>query len=437
MKISKFCNIKKINKMYCLFNSLLLKPVFLSEEEFKNFKDKEFEKLEIDVLKKNGVLVSSRKKDKIAVKKLRQIYEEFIKKPQFAYFAVTNACNLKCKYCFIENNSQVCPEQNMKFTIAQKAVDRIDEFCCKKSIEKFEILFYGGEPLIKFDLIQDIINYTKLKKTKFEFSIITNATLLNESTLNFIKENKIKLGISIDGPKKINDANRIYKNKDGSVYDDIIDKIKPIIDKGISYCLSMTLSSDVLDNKNKILEWIKQIGVNNIAFNLMHMSDKNSNWKDVYEKSADFLFGINKELNNIRINEDRVERNWRLFNSSNFKFSDCGATGLNQITIKPNGDVIICHGDIKNNKNICGNISTDSIEKCLNSKNKKVWINRSPIKNRKCLKCPAIYLCGGGCANESFHMFGGLKKIDKPFCIFTKKALENIIERCYNKVIGG
>ena len=60
------------------------------------------------------------------------------------------------------------------------------------------------------------------------------------------------------------------------------------------------------------------------------------------------------------------------------------------------------------------------------------WNNNITLNKKKCLKCPYIYMCGGGCAMESKNVFGNEKKLDKPFCQFTKDITKLILKEYYD-----
>ena len=114
---------------------------------------------------------------------------------------------------------------------AKKAVDWLIEQSGK--IKKLAITFFGGEPLMNFPLMKEIVDYTKsVKKEKekeFTFDIITNLSLLDEEKLIFLKENKITPLVSFDGAKEIQDKQRPLKNKKCSSYDTTLPKIKKLL----------------------------------------------------------------------------------------------------------------------------------------------------------------------------------------------------------------
>lgn len=166
---------------------------------------------------------------------------------------VTWECNLRCNYCTYskEYPSTRNHERNvMDFSTAKKAIDYyIDKFSnIKKRYpnKKPAITFYGGEPLLEFNLLKDIINYTKTKVPLEDiiFNISTNGTLLTEESINFFINNNVTIFISLDGPKEEHDRNRLFPNKKGSfniVYANI-QKIKQI-NESYYYKNTMLLST--------------------------------------------------------------------------------------------------------------------------------------------------------------------------------------------------
>ena len=118
----------------------------------------------------------------------------------------------------------------MPLEILSKAVD----FFIEKSRGNREentptITFYGGEPILRFDLIQKTVEMTKAKGffEKYNFSFTTNGTLLNEESIKYLVTNNISILISIDGPPKIHDRYRVFGNGRGT-FNMIIKNLKRI-----------------------------------------------------------------------------------------------------------------------------------------------------------------------------------------------------------------
>lgn len=131
---------------------------------------------------------------------------------------ITRECNHNCGYCSTSGkyaNQGKSPNYMSEMT-CRHAVD----FFCERAFnsEKPFISFYGGEPLLRFDLIRNTVAYVNKRhgKNKFNFNLTTNGTRLNKKIMDFLIENDIRLMVSLDGPQKINDRYRRFKNGKGT-----------------------------------------------------------------------------------------------------------------------------------------------------------------------------------------------------------------------------
>ena len=162
---------------------------------------------------------------------------------------VTQQCNLRCRYCpysgsyYNRKHSSEC----MDINVAKEAID----FYIKHSFDKQEINigFYGGEPLIQYDMIKELVSYVYIKGEgkNINFHITTNATLLDLEKISFLAENKFKMTISLDGPRELHDKNRRQINGKGS-FDRVIENIK-IIQKHYPEYIQGVMFNCVVDGR--------------------------------------------------------------------------------------------------------------------------------------------------------------------------------------------
>ena len=173
------------------------------------------------------------------------IYQEEWLYPSSAFLVLTNDCNLKCRYCFVEQHPDY-----MSFETAKKTADWLySNLSYKKKINKTTkdakalIIFFGGEPLLQYNtVIKPLIEYNKQKyPNSFNYSITTNGILLTEDKLKFLSENNVAMLQSIDGDKKTQDYNRPCK--DGSSSFDIIQNNIPNI---LKYYPKITFRSTII-----------------------------------------------------------------------------------------------------------------------------------------------------------------------------------------------
>lgn len=155
--------------------------------------------------------------------------EDVIKSPiSQLILIVTEECNIRCQYCiYSENYPHVkgYSKKMMDFEVAKKAIDCFMELHQKRVESGYRrkpvITFYGGEPLLRFDLIKQVVAYCKEQEFDARYFVTTNATLMTDEVIDFIIEHEIVVTFSLDGFKENNDRNRIFSNGQGT-YDIIM-----------------------------------------------------------------------------------------------------------------------------------------------------------------------------------------------------------------------
>ena len=162
---------------------------------------------------------------------------------------VTENCNLSCNYCayskYYEYSRRPSP-RNMDFKVAKNALDYyctlIEEGKRYNPYRKPAIGFYGGEPLLQFELIKKCISYLEDSYSSYEFlySITTNGTLLDDEKIDFLVKHNFSIAISLDGPQCEHDRNRVYKTGNGT-FNDVMKNVKKFMDIGYERCHLITV----------------------------------------------------------------------------------------------------------------------------------------------------------------------------------------------------
>lgn len=435
MKLSKYARIKEIKEgVYAVFNTLLMEVLYISSEEKEKLLRFDFTEEEKEIYVTNGIVIKDDEKDEMALSSIKTEFSKMEREIDVLYLILSSGCNLACRYCFIENSmyNNKC-EQNMSQATVDVAVRKYCEYVKEQGITKPLIIFYGGEPLVNWMAIERTIQIVNSHNVKMEYSIVTNATLLDEERIKFLVQNDVEIGISIDGPKPLNDNNRIYRGSDESVYDVVTEKIKLLQKYNAKFGLSITVSEDFLRSKEEVLKWIEEYGITNIFYNLYHYTHK-AEWEDYYKEACAFLIESHKRLSKVGIYDGRIQRKMDSFFKGTFKYADCASIGANQLTIKPNGDMCVCQGYLKSDKYIIGNIKDFDLNSIKETQEYRFWAARSPVRRQECLNCEAIFICGGGCAMQAEALFGSREDMDIPFCNHTKTALDWLLLESYEKL---
>ncbi|MBT9131963.1 MAG: Anaerobic sulfatase-maturating enzyme [Syntrophomonadaceae bacterium] len=140
---------------------------------------------------------------------------------------ITEECNLQCKYCVysgVYKYERVRNKKSMPFLVAKKSIEHFIEHYLRisriKPIRRLMIGFYGGEPLLEFDLITKIMKYCSDRYPNLNniimWNITTNGTLLSQEIVRFLVGNNVSVSVSLDGPEEEHDRNRVYEGGKGS-----------------------------------------------------------------------------------------------------------------------------------------------------------------------------------------------------------------------------
>ncbi len=130
---------------------------------------------------------------------------------------LTDYCNLRCRYCFIEGNMpEGYKRQDMSEEVAERAIDKFGQVIAGRTFPKPpSIVLYGGEPLVNWEVAKHGLEYLQQGQksgrlpSRVDKILITNGTLITPEIAEELKRYEVMVSVSIDGPKDIHDLNRI------------------------------------------------------------------------------------------------------------------------------------------------------------------------------------------------------------------------------------
>lgn len=446
MRYSKYVHPFPIdNDMVALYHSLLIRTVFITQQEMQQINlyfergvtDNETVKETINYLYTNCFVVNNEEEDKALYSKcIEMISEPAISN---AYIVVTENCNFNCKYCFISNAVQnVRPVKVMTKETATKAVELLQRtYERQQHAYDKTITFYGGEPLLNFEIIKFFIDeVNRIRKDHYwpsdvKYALITNGSLLTKEILQSIKEYGIALSISYDVDKESH-AQRADKTGNNS-YDVVKQKIALCREMDVPFSLSITITKTLLEHKNNILAKILALSPQTIAFNLLIPNKDTLQDDDYYKDATDFMLDAFSQLREIGMYEDRIMRKVHSFKENKMHLYDCCASGGNQYVIAPDGTIGICHGYLNDRKYFSANVSDVGFDFREHS-DYQYWKKRTPLLMPQCQECECLSICGGGCPYAADYMYGAIYELDTRFCIHAKKVLNWLIKDLYQQI---
>ena len=362
------------------------------------------------------------------------------------YLLVTDSCNLDCAYCFINKGMpQNYAKKMMTWNIAKSAVDMFFANI-KKNPPAFDdavktIIFYGGEPFLNFPMIRQTVEYVetvyaddiKALGTGFYFSIISNGTAITEEIALFVRDHsRISIAISLDGVKEVHDAQRVTVAGRGS-FDDAIRGYQLLTGVGgrNNISISCTIGPHNIDRLDDMLALQKQYGFFTINMNPLLDTKAGTVSKAYMIKVSKRMIEYFVKAREQGVCEDRIMRKVRCFTEKQVHPFDCQALG-SQIVCSPDGKLGVCHEGVGMKDFFHSTVSVDFDF----HRNQTVleWKKRTPLNMPQCYDCPAIGVCGGGCAYGAWIRNGSIWSVDTRFCVHSLATLDWIIWDLFAKL---
>lgn len=225
------------------------KELYEELEETKSIDDTNNK--QILTLKKRGYLRENNNEIRVCHPALPMVEKYMEGNLKQLILQVTQNCNLRCQYCIYSGSyiNRTHTNKRMSFEMAKKAIDFY--FSHNFNKDAAVISFYGGEPLLETELIKKVVDYSEslFKGKELHFNMTTNATLLNDSVVDFLYEHKFNLTISLDGPEDIHNNSRVFAGNNQGTFHCIMENLKRIGERYPDFIENITFNA-VLDVEN-------------------------------------------------------------------------------------------------------------------------------------------------------------------------------------------
>ena len=354
----------------------------------------------------------------------------------------TNRCNIHCKYCYASTNV----DRNEIFSTAS-IVDDIIRLVGNKEDRDISIVFHGGEPLLCWNDIVEMVVKLNNKFRNISYSIQTNVILINNDIVDFIKTHNFKIGVSLDGYNKQTNVNRFGEDKKDYLKT-VLQNIDLLAFNDVKTgILSVVTETNYKSLLNNVIFFVEK-GVKYFGFNFFLSKGRGAYSKTeisihelvkIYENLARYIndYNANHELKDY-ISERTVSV--LIYSLSHKPLGACFSTpcsaGENLYAIDVNGDVYPCDEFVGDAQFCIGNIrnakfSTDDI-KNDNYSNLRC---RSNDSIEKCKECSVSKLCPFKCPSDSFYRTGDLFK-PHSMCEFTQLIISKYMYLLQNNIIN-
>ncbi|MCK5605880.1 SPASM domain-containing protein, partial [Candidatus Pacearchaeota archaeon] len=314
---------------------------------------------------------------------------------------ISHTCDLNCHYCYADGGTYYKKDAIMDKNTAEKSID----FLINNSGEEpsLSVSFFGGEPLLNFPVLKHTVEYAKtqgkLHDKKFQFHVTTNGIHLDEKIREFLNEERFSIIVSFDGPKRIHDNQRRYRDGRGS-YKTVMANALQILGTRDPY--GITIRGTFTGNSHKIGAMMMhpvKLGFRRISVEPCMLPDSHEyaiRLEDVPKIKKAYDAAAKVYLKNL------IKGN--LFEFFHFftvmdsvcspipQFTQCGAA-RGYVAVSPTGDIFPCHGLINIDKYKLGTVFNGGVNRDI----QKTFHSANVQGKEKCKDCWAKYFCGGGC----------------------------------------
>lgn len=341
---------------------------------------------------------------------------------------VAHTCNLNCSYCFASQGKYHGERALMSFEVGKRAID----FLIENSGERrnLEVDFFGGEPLMNWDVVKQIVEYARSVEKKygknFRFTLTTNGVLIDDDVIDFSNREMSNVVLSLDGRKEIHDATRVDYAGNGS-YDRIVPKFQKLVASrgGKNYYMRGTFTHRNPDFTNDVFHMA------DLGFTELSMEPVVCAPDDPMALTPEDIETVKEQYEILAKEMLKREKEGRGFTFYHYmidltagpciykRISGCGS-GTEYMAVTPWGDLYPCHQFVGEEAYKLGDIwqgvTNDDLRddfRCCNA-----------YARPECKDCWAKLYCSGGCAANAYHASGSIRGVYKPGCELFKKRIE-------------
>ena len=341
---------------------------------------------------------------------------------------IAHTCNLNCSYCFASQGKYHGDRALMSFEVGKRALDFLVEH--SGSRHNLEVDFFGGEPLMNFDVVKRLVAYArsieKEKDKHFRFTLTTNGVLIDDDVIDFVNREMSNVVLSLDGRKEVHDRYRVDYAGNGS-WEKIVPKFQKLVAarEGKNYYMRGTFTHanpDFLEDIKTMLD----LGFSELSMEpvvaaagdpaALTESDK-AIVMEQYEKLAELMLQRDKEGKPFTFYHYMIDLKGGPCIYK--RISGCGS-GTEYMAVTPWGDLYPCHQFVGEEKfklgDIWNGVSNHAIQEEFASCN--------VYAREECRDCWARLYCSGGCAANAYHATGSVRGVYQQGCDLFRKRIE-------------
>ena len=277
---------------------------------------------------------------------------------------IAHTCNLNCSYCFASQGKYHGDRAMMSFEVGKRALDFLVEN--SGSRRNLEVDFFGGEPLMNFDVVKQMVEYARSIEKKhnknFRFTLTTNGMLIDDDVIDFANREMSNVVLSLDGRREVHDRYRVDYTGKGS-WETIVPKFQKLVKarEGKNYYMRGTFTHANPDFLNDIKQML-DLGFTELSMEPVVCAPEDPSALtaedlpivlEQYEKLAELMRERDKEGNPFTFYHYMIDLTGGPCIYK--RISGCGS-GTEYMAVTPWGDLYPCHQFVGEEKFKLGDI---------------------------------------------------------------------------------
>ena len=366
---------------------------------------------------------------------------------------ITQSCNFKCRYCVYANKNDFTERNNSSVRMELQTIIAAIEFLNEHSsgISDLYINFYGGEPILEFQLIQKAIDFAKktMPHKNLHYQMTTNLSYINDDILKCFVDNNINLVVSIDGPQEIHNANRRFLSNGEGTFDVVYGNILKLFNFNKTYFKEHVYFNCVINNSNQAEEIqtffsahpfeLKNVSLSREYTNLqLAQEDRTSSYDRDSEKfrfAYNFLSEYIKKTHlpspDMYILSSEFTKNYTAFarclsdRKTYYFYHHAGPCipGQSKLFVRSDGSITLCENINENSKALQIGTVFDGLDY---NKIKEI-ANFGQITKEECKKCWAVRFCSI-CPMQVDNISELSREVNKSLCQVEKRKTMELMK---------
>ena len=341
---------------------------------------------------------------------------------------VAHTCNLNCAYCFASQGKYHGERAIMSLEVGKRALDFLVEH--SGSRKNLEVDFFGGEPLMNFEMIEELVAYARtlepIHHKHFRFTLTTNGVLLDEKVTEFANRECHNVVLSLDGRKEVHDRYRVDYAGRGS-WEKIVPKFQAFVKArgNRDYYMRGTFTHfnpDFLKDIETMLD---------LGFTELSMEPVVAAPGDEAALTEEDLPIVMEQYEKLAMLMKKRREEGRPFTFYHYmldltggpciykRISGCGS-GTEYMAVTPWGDLYPCHQFVGEEKFRLGDIWQGVTNEAV----RQEFAGCNVYAHDACRDCWARLYCAGGCAANAYHATGTIRGVYDLGCKLFRKRME-------------